>query len=260
MMRPRHRFLSHTPFPLLVLSLLLSLALLSACGGSSVATSPTATRQPTATATPEPGTFYFTTDDNVTLSGKIVGTGTTAIVFSSMDGDPKNDWMDLAPLLASHGYMTLSYDYRGLGASQGYYDRSKITSDLNAAIQVAQKQGATKIVLMGASLGGLVTLKVAATAHPLAVVALSAPRAFGGLEVSDDELRAITAPKFLGVAEKDGGFMSSMQAVYAITPEPKELHVYQGNVHGSLLLEAPGVKDQSLPQLYAFLAKYAPTT
>jgi hypothetical protein len=35
--------------------------------------------------------------------------------------------------------------------------------------------------------------------------------------------------------------------------------VYQGNIHGSLLLETPGVKDQSLPQLYAFLDKYAPT-
>ena len=144
----------------------LALALLSACGGGTAATAPTATRSATATATPEPGTFYFTTDDKVTLSGKIVGTGTTAIVFSSMDGDPKIDWQDLAPLLASRGYMTFSYDYRGLGASQGYYDRSKIASDLNAAIQAAQQHGATKYVLMGASLGGLVTLKVAAAAHP----------------------------------------------------------------------------------------------
>ena len=248
-----------TTFPLLALSLLLTLALLSACGGGTAVTAPTATRSATATATPEPGTFYFTTDDNVTLSGKIVGTGTTAIVFSSMDGDPKVDWQDLAPLLASRGYMTFSYDYRGLGASQGHYDRSKIASDLNAAIQSAQQHGATKFVLMGASLGGLVTLKVAATAHPLAVVALSAPTGFGGLEVTNDELRAITAPKFLAVAQGDGGFNSSMQSVYDLTPEPKELHVYQGNIHGSLLLEVPGVKDQSLPQLYAFLDKYAPT-
>src|SRR5262245_20474886 len=186
-----------TPFPLLALSLLLPLALLSACGGGTAATAPTATRSATATATPEPGTFYFTTDDNVTLSGKIVGAGTTAIVFSSMDGDPKVDWQDLAPLLASRGYMTFSYDYRGLGASQGYYDRAKIASDLNAAIQAAQQHGATKYILMGASLGGLVTLKVAAATHPTAVVALSAPQSFGGLDVSEDELHAITAPKFL---------------------------------------------------------------
>ena len=247
-----------TPLPVLVLSLLAPLALLSACGGGTAATAPTATRAATATATPEPGTFYFTTDDNVTLSGKIVGTGTTAIVFSSMDGDPKIDWQGLAPLLASRGYMTFSYDYRGLGASQGYYNRSKIASDLNAAIQAAQQHGATKYVLMGASLGGLVTLKVAAATHPTAVVALSAPQGFGGLEVSADELRAITAPKFLAVAKDDAGFNNSMQTIYDLTPQPKELHVYDGRVHGSLLLEAPVVKDQSLPQLYAFLDKNAP--
>ena len=245
-----------TPLPILVLSLLSPLALLSACGDGTAATTPTATRS--ATATPEPGTFYFTTDDNVTLSGKIVGTGTTAIVFSSMDGDPKIDWQDLAPLLASRGYMTFSYDYRGLGASQGYYDRSKIASDLNAAIQAAQQHGATKYILMGASLGGLVTLKVAAATHPTAVVALSAPQSFGGLDVSEDELRAITAPKFLAVAQGDTGFANSMTTIYNLTPEPKELHVYSGKAHGSLLLEAPGVKDQSLPQLYAFLDKNAP--
>ncbi len=248
-----------TPLPVLVLSLLLPLALLSACGGGSAATAPTATRSATATATPEPGTFYFTTDDNVTLSGKIVGTGTTAIIFSSMDGDPKIDWQDLAPLLASRGYMTFSYDYRGLGASQGYYDRSKIDHDLNAAIQAAQQHGATKYILMGASLGGLVTLKVAAATHPTAVVALSAPQSFGGLDVSEDELRAIAAPKFLAVAQGDTGFANSMQTIYNLTPEPKELHIYSGKAHGSLLLEAPGVKDQSLPQLYAFLDKNAPT-
>jgi esterase/lipase len=258
MMRHLPTPLPRTTFPLLALSLLATLALLSACGDGTAATAPTATRSATATATAEPGTFYFTTDDNVTLSGKIVGTGTTAIVFSSMDGDPKIDWQDLAPLLASRGYMTFSYDYRGLGASQGYYDRSKIASDLNAAIQAAQQHGATKYILMGASLGGLVTLKVAAATHPTAVVALSAPQSFGGLDVSEDELRAITAPKFLAVAQGDTGFANSMTTIYNLTPEPKELHVYSGKAHGSLLLEAPGVKDQSLPQLYAFLDKNAP--
>ena len=56
-----------TPLPVLLLSLLLPLALLNACGSSNAATAPIATRSATATATPEPGTFYFTTDDGVTL-------------------------------------------------------------------------------------------------------------------------------------------------------------------------------------------------
>ena len=77
--------------------------------------------------------------------------------------------------------------------------------------------------------------------------------------MSKDELRAIAAPKFLAVAQGDTGFANSMQTIYNLTPEPKELHIYSGKAHGSLLLEAPDVKDQSLPQLYAFLDKNAPT-
>ena len=57
-----------TPLPVLLLSLLLPLALLNACGSSNAAIAPIATRSATATATPEPGTFYFITDDKVTLS------------------------------------------------------------------------------------------------------------------------------------------------------------------------------------------------
>jgi pimeloyl-ACP methyl ester carboxylesterase len=178
---------------LLVLNLLLPLALLSACGGGSAVAAPTATRQPTATATPEPGTFYFTTDDNVTLSGKIAGTGTTAIIFSAMDADPKEEWMDVAPLLAARGYMTLAYDYRGLGQSQGHYIKDQIDRDLRAAVKAAQAKGATKIVLMGSSIGGLVTAKVAATAQPTATVVLSAPISYGGIGVSADDVIPMTA-------------------------------------------------------------------
>src|SRR5262245_25936007 len=114
---PLHR----TMLPLLALSLLLPLALLSACGSGTAAASATATPQATATETPAPGTFYFTTEDGVTLNGKISGTGATAIIFSAMDADPKEEWDSVAPLFVARGYMTMTYDYRGLGQSQGHY-------------------------------------------------------------------------------------------------------------------------------------------
>ena len=105
-----------TPLPVLVLSLLVPLALLSACGGGSAATSATATPQATATETPAPGTFYFTAEDGVTLNGKIVGTGTTAIIFSAMDADPKEEWDQVTPLFVARGY---SHFRAGFGESSG---------------------------------------------------------------------------------------------------------------------------------------------
>jgi alpha/beta superfamily hydrolase len=251
-------------FPLLALSLLLPLALLSACGGPNAATfptatSPTATPKATATTTPEPGTFYFTTDDGVTLSGKIVGSGTTAIVLSAQDGDPGSEWAPLASQLADRGYLVMTYNYRGIDPSQGHYDHPKLVSDLNAAIQAAQQHGATKYVLMGASEGGLVTLKAAANTHPTAVVALSAaPASFGDIPLSNDEMGAMTAPKLFVVSQDDRPFNSSVQQYYNVSPQPKQIIIYPGKLHGVDFFGAPDTKADFLARLNAFLDKYAP--
>jgi pimeloyl-ACP methyl ester carboxylesterase len=214
--------------------------------------------QPTATETPQPGTFYFKAKDDVTLSGKIVGTGTTALIFSAMDGDSKEEWTDVAPLLAARGYLTLAYDYRGVGQSQGRYVREQLDRDLRAAVTLAHEKGATKIVLIGSSLGGLVTLKVAATAHPAAIVALSAPKSFGGLSVTPEELRAIPGAKFLAAAERDGDYASSAQGMYSAVSEPKELHIYPGNAHGTNLFDASTDTRDFVADLLAVLAANAP--
>jgi alpha/beta superfamily hydrolase len=258
MMRFRRTYSPRWTLTLLGASLILPLTLLSACGAPSAATTPTATPQATATETPLPGTFYFTTDDGVTLNGKIVGQGTTAIIFSAMDADPKEEWADVAPLLAARGYMTLAYDYRGLGQSQGHYIREQLVSDLRAAVEAARAKGATKIVLMGSSIGGLVTAKVAATAHPAATVVLSAPISYSGIAVSADELRAIPGGKFFAAAERDTAYVGSVQSMYNSTTEPKEVHIYPGNSHGTNLFGDSKDKSDFVARLFAFLDANAP--
>jgi dipeptidyl aminopeptidase/acylaminoacyl peptidase len=258
MMRHLPTPLRRTTFPLLALSLLLPLALLSACGSSNAATGPTATPKATATATPEPGTFYFTTDDGVTLSGKIVGSGATAIVLSAQDGDPGVEWAPLASQLADRGYLVMTYNYRGIDPSQGRYIKDQLDHDLRAAIAAAQAKGATKIVLMGASLGGLVTAKVAATAKPTAVVILSAPASWGGMTVTGDEMAMITAPKLFVASQNDHPFSSTVQQLYDASPQPKQIHIYPGNSHGVDFFGAPDIKADFLARLFAFLDASAP--
>src|SRR5262249_28919519 len=136
--------LRRTPLPALVLSLLLPLAVLGACSRSDAVTTPTATRQPTATAAPEPGTFYFTTDDKVTLSGKIMGSGMTAIVLSAQDGYPSMFWEPLATQLANRGYQVMTYNYRGVAPSQGRYDTDALDHDLRAAIDAVRAKNGMK--------------------------------------------------------------------------------------------------------------------
>jgi uncharacterized protein len=247
------------PLPILVLRLLLPLALLSACGSSNAATAPTATLRVIPTATPEPGTFYFTTDDNATLSGKIVGTGTTAIVLSAQDGYPNTFWEPLATQLAGRSYLVMTYNYRGVAPSQGRYDTDILDHDLRAAVEAVRAKGATKIVLMGAGAGSLVTAKVSATTQPTALVMLSTPISWSGLTVSDAEVGTISAPKlFVGGKDDRPSSVASLQRLYDAAPEPKELHLYPGNHHGIDFFGASDTKDDFLQRLFAFLDKHAP--
>jgi len=250
-----------TPLPVLVLSLLAPLALLSACGGGTAATAPTATRAATATATPEPGTFYFTTDDNVTLSGKIVGTGTTAIVFSAQDGYPGMFWEPLATQLADRDYLIMTYNYRGVTPSQGRYDTDALDHDLRGAIEAVRAKGATKVILIGAGAGSLVTAKVATTATPTAMVILSTPISWNGLTVSDAEMGTITAPKlFVGGKDDHPSSVASLQRLYDATPQPKQLLLYPGGHHGIDFFGASETKADFLQRLFAFLDKHAPAS
>jgi alpha-beta hydrolase superfamily lysophospholipase len=195
----------------------------------------------------------------VTLSGKIIGAGTTAIVLSAQDGYPSTLWAPLATQLADHGYLVMAYNYRGVAPSQGRYDTDALDHDLRAAIEAVQTKGATKFVLMGAGAGSLVTAKVSATARPTAMVMLSTPISWNGLTVSEVEIGSITAPKlFVGSKDDRPSSVASLQRLYDAAPPPKEIHLYPGDHHGIDFFGAPDTKDDFLQRLFTFLDKHAP--
>jgi alpha-beta hydrolase superfamily lysophospholipase len=245
--------------PRLVSTLAFSALLLTACGLPAVsAPTPTAAPRPTATPTPAPGTFYITTEDGVTLSVKPFGQGTTAVVLSAEDDTQGLVWDSLAQQLAAHGYLALTYDYRGVGASQGFYVAGKVDQDLRAVITAARARGATRIVLVGASLGGLVTAKVALTEHPVAMAVLSAPISFAGFSLSTEDLRATTWPKLVVASQDDGQFAHNAQQIYDGMPQPKELKIYPGISHGTNIVDNPATQPDFMARFFAFMASYAP--
>lgn len=240
---------------------LLLFPLLAACGSPpSISARATATLGPTPTATPEPGTFYFTTEDGVTLNGQIYGQGKTAVVFSNqVDGD-RTLWDALVQQLVGRSYLVMTYDYRGVDHSQGRDEPELTDRDLRAAIGVVRTHGATSIALVGASLGGLVTAKVAAMQKPAAVVILSAPGGFGSLGISDAELRTITAPKLFMVSQDDRQFVGDVQHMFDTTPQPKQLHIYPGNGHGVSILLNVSTGADATQRLVSFLEANAPAS
>jgi pimeloyl-ACP methyl ester carboxylesterase len=220
--------------------MLVSSLVLAACGAPSPADAPPGSSpsgaSPAAAANTGPRAVTFTSDDGITLSGTLYGSGASAVVFSHMFPTDQTSWTLLAQDLAGRGYMVLTYDFRGYGKSQGAKEVSKIDHDLRAAVAFVRAQGATRLVLVGASMGGMATAKVAAVENPAAVVIMSAPQSFAGLVVSDDEVKAISAPKLFIGSEQDGATSATLHMA-EVASAPKDKYIYPGSGHGTYIFD-----------------------
>src|SRR5512136_565205 len=98
-----------------------SVLILAACGAPPPTDAPPGS-SPSGTgpaAQAGPRVVTFTSDDGVTLSGTLFGSGTSAVIFSHMFPTDQTSWTPIAKDLAGRGYLVLTYDFRGYGASQG---------------------------------------------------------------------------------------------------------------------------------------------
>jgi pimeloyl-ACP methyl ester carboxylesterase len=205
--------------------------------------SPLAT--PEEAAPPAPQTVVFNTEDGLRLVGTLYGAGRpTAVILSHMYPTDQTSWTPLAELLAEHGYTALAYDFRGYGVSGGDRRVAEIDRDLQAAVAFVRSQGATKIVLVGASMGGTATIKVAAKEQPAAIVVISTPDNFQGLSVSPEEVRAIAAPKLFIGSEGDGATKPTL-VMFEQATEPKEKQVYPGSGHGTFIFDTEHGPDMT---------------
>jgi pimeloyl-ACP methyl ester carboxylesterase len=219
--------------------ILVSSLILTACGATPPADAPSGSAPSAASpaAKEGPRVVTFVSDDGVTLSGTLYGSGASAVIFSHMFPTDQTSWTPIAQDLAGRGYLVLTYDFRGYGTSQGPKDVSKIDHDLRAAVAFVRAQGAAKLVLVGASMGGMATAKVAAVEKPAAVIIMSAPQSFMGLAVSDDEVKAIAAPKLFIGSEQDGATSTTLHMA-DVASEPKDKHVYPGSGHGTYIFDS----------------------
>jgi pimeloyl-ACP methyl ester carboxylesterase len=245
---------------LVVMTCLIPCLALGACAVSSPQTGQTRspTSRPLPTDTPPADTFYFTTEDGVTLNGQIIGGGKTAVVFSNGQTVPKFLWLPVAQRLASQGYLCLLYDYRGITPSQGRDDLSRRDSDLRAAVAAARSRGAESVALVGASFGGTLTLALAAEVQPKAVIILSAPQSADAFTLSKADLKALTIPKLFMASQEDTQYVGAIQQMYDQSSQPKQIHIFPGKNHGDSILTAADTGSEALALVDAFMRTYAP--
>ena len=179
------------------------------------------------------------------LAGRTFGSGRDVVILAHQNNADMSAWYPIAAELADDGFHVLAFDFRGFCSgeqcSEGKRDPSAAAADLRAAIDwTRDRWDVRKLFLVGASMGGTAALLDGAGGRIDGVVAVSAPRAFEGLEVTSGDLRAIRAPVlFLAGTDDPGGAAGSAEAMYRLARDPKQIYLAPSDEHGAFLLTHP---------------------
>ena len=209
----------------------------------------------------------FPSSDGVKLSGRLFGSedATAGVVLSHMLPADQTSWWEEAARLGDAGYLVLTFDFRGYcpggdaGCSAGTKDPSAAWQDVQGAVEELRSRGATRVALLGASMGGTASLVVAGQpdADIEAVGTLSAPASIEGMTVTPELLQATTAAKLFVAGNGDTGPAADAQTFYDLSSQPKRLEIVPSNDHGTDLLE--GNQSENVRNLLqTWLEQYLP--
>jgi pimeloyl-ACP methyl ester carboxylesterase len=173
----------------------------------------------------------FAAADGTRLAGTLYGRGMRAVILSNEGDNSSAPWRPIAQQLAVRGYLVLSYAYRPVDAN---YDglATHALSDLRGAIAFirARPIPITQLILIGASLGALEEVKVAATTPCNGLVVISAPLGYQDVQICDADLT-----KLFVTSADNRPFASDTLHMFEVSPLPKDKRVYPGDAHGVLL-------------------------
>ena len=213
--------------------------LLSACSPAPTSISETATPSP-APAKKAPERVTFTTPDEITIEGTLYGMGETAVIFSVM-GNCKRGWEEMADLVGQYNMMALTYQWRGC-REDGTVDDNEIrrfVDDLRGAVKLMRDRGAKKIILAGASLGGVASAKLVAESEADGLIVIASPPEISqwGFTIEAKDLNT-NIPKLFITSEHDRTVAADKtRELYELAAAPKEWQTYPGMAHGTDLFE-----------------------
>lgn len=175
---------------------------------------------------------------NANLHAVATGRGPTAVVLAHESDDDACAWAFFVPQLAATGRQVLAFDFSGKGQSD-YVGDGRLDLDVLAAVAQARKQGATKVVVIGASMGGtaVVTAAGAPTSGIDGVVSISAPASYLN---ADAEAAAahLKVPAMFAASRRDKTYAQVAEAMSRSCgcAYPK-VFLFDGSLHGLELLK-----------------------
>ncbi len=167
------------------------------------------------------------------LYGKVYGKGEHAVVLAHGGVFNKESWHAQAVALEARGVQALAIDFRGYGKSGGGKRSKDLYLDVLAAVDYLKAKGASRISILGGSMGGGAVAQAATAVDEddvhkvvlLAHVPISAPKKMKG-----DKLFIVT---------EGDRFAESTRSQFKKAAEPKRLEVLPGNAHAQHIFKTP---------------------
>jgi alpha-beta hydrolase superfamily lysophospholipase len=195
--------------------------------------------------------FWLETADGVRLYSVDAGSGPVAVVLAHQGRSDLCEELPYAKTLIAAGLRVLAFDFRSNGHS-AYPAKNPLAyrNDFAAAIRHLNAVGATRVFLIGASMGGAAAVQNSGGLPFAGVVSLSGTRLWTGFGINRPGPRALRAP-FLYIGSRSD-YRAPLQEARAIVrstgTRDKRSVLYPGARHGwQLVQSAPfAAKNRSL--------------
>ena len=167
----------------------------------------------------------YQTSDGGVIFGNLYGEGPRAVLLGHGAVFNKESWDHLARRLAAEGHTALAIDFRGYGKSKAGQRRGGLDEDIIGGIRYLREQGAARVSVIGASMGGGAVGDAVAQLDPgeidglilLAAVPTRSPERLQGRK--------------LFIVSGGDASRSSVERQFQAASEPKALRTLPGNTH-----------------------------
>lgn len=175
-------------------------------------------------------------DGESRLGAVAYGSGATAVVLLHQTGrSGLCGWVTYARWLASHGVMALAVDdcIRGGSTCTEAFLRD-VRGQVATAVAAARARGATRVAVVGASMGGARALGVGQAAGADVVVDLSGPDRWDDVPAAAQAAAATTVPLLVVTSAADRGIdAEALEAAVGSSPaQRKRFVLLPGDGHG----------------------------
>lgn len=178
----------------------------------------------------------FRTRDGFLLEGRLFGSGTIGVVMAHAFPADQSSWYEFAHELSREGYLVLTFNFRGYGESEGTREISVLDRDVVAATQYLTDQGAEKVVLIGASMGGTASLVAASKIEVSGVATVSAPTGFMGLDAIQALIDVFEPRMYVAATDDPSNAEQAAEALLRADPTAR-LKLVGGSAHGTDMLK-----------------------